>query len=328
MNDQNNLETLVDNSIKAKASRAAFGEFLQEFGSLNPKIVVLDADLSKSTQTQHFAKKFPDRFFNMGIAEANMIGVAAGLARAGYVPFAASFGCFLTGRFDQIRMSVSFTDTNVKLIGTHAGVLIGEDGHSQMALEDIALMRVLPNMTVLQPADEIDTKQLLEWSLSHNGPCYFRLTRQNLKRINWPETKSKAAMGQWDFLSSGASGGVVIINSGGLLSNAIEVAKQLSSEGIPASIVNASWLKPVSKNNFDKIRALDAKLVVSLEDHYTTGGLGSILAENFCEYQINVPLLKIGVNDFGSSGKPDENMKAYHLDVPGIYKQIKARMNK
>ncbi len=151
-------EKLINSKEKPKASRNSFGEHVAELGAKYPEIVVLDADLSKSTQTQHFAKKFPERFFNMGIAEANMIGAAAGLSLSGHVPFAASFACLLTGRYDQIRMSIAASKANVRLVGTHAGVGIGEDGHSQMGLEDLTLMRSLPNMTVFQPADDWDTK--------------------------------------------------------------------------------------------------------------------------------------------------------------------------
>ncbi len=318
-----NFSIYFESQKKAKASRAAFGEFLQEKGSSHPEIVVLDADLSKSTQTQHFAKKYPERFFNMGIAEANMIGVAAGFARAGFVPFAASFGCFLTGRFDQIRMSVSFTGTNVRLVGTHAGVAIGEDGHSQMGLEDVTLMRALPNMTVLQPADEEDTLRLLNWSLTHDGPCYFRLTRQNLPAIKWPT--NKVSEGAWDFLHS-ERGGIVLVSSGGLLENTFKVAELLKKQGQMVSVVNASWLKPVAAVNFTQIRDLAPKLVVSIEDHYTNGGLGTLLAEECMERALYVPLLKIGVTEFGSSGSPKDNLKAYSLDVEGIHRQITTKL--
>ncbi len=323
MTSVSNFENYFDNTVKAKASRAAFGEFLAEAGANNSKIVVLDADLSKSTQTQHFAKKFPKRFFNMGIAEANMIGTAAGLARAGFIPFAASFGCFLTGRYDQIRMSVSFTGTNVRLIGTHAGVGIGEDGHSQMGLEDVTLMRSMPNMTVLQPADEADTRQLLEWSLTHDGPCYFRLTRQNLKPVKWK--KDKAAVGMWDFLHTEQTS-VVLISSGGLLENTFKAAELLKADGHAVSIVNASWLNPIADLNFTKIKDLAPNLVVSVEDHYTFGGLGTAIAEELVERQIQVPLLKVGVKEFGASGSPNDNLKSYALDVEGIYKQIKEKL--
>src|SRR5687767_13586779 len=163
--------------MPAKASRAAFGEAIVELAATDPKIVTLDADLSKSTMTGAFAKKFPERAFNLGIAESNAIGVAAGLALAGYVPFVASFACFLVGRFETIRISVAYTNANVKLVGTHAGIAIGEDGYSQMGLEDIACMRALPNIPVIQPADELECKQVMAFAVAHQGPLYLRLTR-------------------------------------------------------------------------------------------------------------------------------------------------------
>src|ERR671910_306518 len=169
--------------MPAKASRAAFGEALLELGAKDPRIVTLDADLSKSTMTASFAKKYPDRAFNVGIAESNMIGVAAGLAMTGKIPFAASFACFLVGRYETIRISVAYTNANVKLVGTHVGVAIGEDGYSQMGLEDIACIRALPNIPVIQPADEVETKQAIAYAVEHQGPLYLRLTRQNLEAV-------------------------------------------------------------------------------------------------------------------------------------------------
>ena len=318
------LLNLIDLNRKAKATRAAFGDFLLAKGAEDSKIVVLDADLSKSTQTQHFAKKFPERFFNMGIAEANMIGTAAGLARAGFVPYAASFACFLTGRFDQIRMSVSFSETNVRLVGTHAGVAIGEDGHSQMGLEDLALMRVLPNMVVLQPADEDDALALLEWSRTYVGPCYFRLTRQNLKPVALARNGVK--VGMWDFVHT-ENNSIVLVQSGGLLENTIKVAQALKDKGHSVSVVNASWIKPTHADNFKKIKALNPSLIVSVEDHFVVGGLASVLAEGMVEHRLNAELLKIGVHDFGASGSPDANLKSYRLDVEGILTQVQEKLS-
>jgi transketolase len=167
-----------------KATRTAFGEALARIGKTNERIVVVDADLGCSTMTRKFADAFPDRFFQVGIAEGNMVGISAGLALGGMIPFAASFACFIAGRFEQIRMSVGYNDANVKIVGTHAGVGIGEDGYSQMGLEDIALMRTLPNMIVVQPADAIETERATEYLAEHAGPSYFRLTRQPLADLN------------------------------------------------------------------------------------------------------------------------------------------------
>src|SRR5580698_3859214 len=167
-----------------KATRASFGEALVEIGQEFKNVVVMDADLSKSTKSDGFAKKFPERFFQMGISEANMIGAAAGMSFAGKIPFICSFGCFLTGRFDTIRVSIGYSNANVRLVGTHAGIGIGEDGYSQMALEDVGCMRNLPGMAVLQPADDIETKQMIRFLVTHEGPAYIRLTRQNLDPVN------------------------------------------------------------------------------------------------------------------------------------------------
>src|SRR5437773_7608648 len=166
--------------MAAKASRAAFGEALLELGARDPRIVTLDADLSKSTMTVKFAKKFPGRAFNLGIAESNMVGVAAGLALTGKIPFACSFACFVVGRFETIRMSVAYTNANVKIVGTHSGIAIGEDGYSQMGLEDIACIRSLPNVPIIQPADELETKQVIAFAVEHAGPLHLRPTRASL----------------------------------------------------------------------------------------------------------------------------------------------------
>src|SRR6185369_13857119 len=170
--------------MPAKASRAAFGEALIELGARDERVVTLDADLSKSTMTMNFAKKYPGRAFNLGIAESHMIGVGAGLALTGRIPFVCSFACFLVGRFETIRISVAYTNANVKLVGTHVGVAIGEDGYSQMGLEDIACIRALPNIPVIQPADEVETKQVIAYAVEHQGPIYLRLTRQNLEPVS------------------------------------------------------------------------------------------------------------------------------------------------
>src|SRR5205823_9032233 len=169
--------------MPAKATRAAFGEALLELGARDERIVSVDADLSKSTMTVSFAKKFPGRAFNVGIAEQNAIGIAAGLALAGQIPFVCSFACFLAGRFETIRISVAYTNANVKLVGTHSGIAIGEDGYSQMGLEDIACIRALPNVPVVQPGDELEAKQAVAWAVEHEGPVYLRLTRQNLEAV-------------------------------------------------------------------------------------------------------------------------------------------------
>src|SRR5687768_3722646 len=170
--------------MAARATRDAFGEALAKCGEKYPNVVALDADLAKSTKSEVFAKKFPHRFFEMGIAEANMIGTGAGLALAGKIPFICSFACFVTGRFDQIRVSVAYSNANVRIVGSHAGVAIGDDGYSQQGLEDVALMRALPGMTVIQPADDLETEAAVEFLCTHKGPAFLRTTRQKLERVN------------------------------------------------------------------------------------------------------------------------------------------------
>ncbi len=322
------LGKIVDSSQKAKATRNSFGEVLAELGEKNSQIVALDADLSKSTQTQHFAKKFPDRFFNMGIAEANMIGTAAGLALTGKIPFAASFACFLTGRFDQIRMSVAATAANVRLVGTHAGVGIGEDGHSQMGLEDLALMRSLPNMTVIQPADDWDTREAIQWSLEHRGPVYFRLTRQNLPALlRSPGTKWEVA--KWNILNPDEfeKAEVCMIFSGGVSEEAIKAADLLRERGIAVSIVNAAWVKPYDEELIVRISKTKQRMVVSVEDHYSVGGLGGLVAEAMSTIAAPQKLLRIGVQDFGQSGSPEANMEHYGLSAARIAQRIQSALS-
>ena len=315
-------ESCLDLAQKAKATRQSFGEQLAAIGERDNRLVVLDADLSKSTKTEIFAKKFPNRFFDMGIAEANMISVASGLALSGKVSCAASFGCFLTGRFDQIRMSASFTGANVRLVGTHAGVGIGEDGHSQMALEDIALMRILPNMTVFQPADDWETKQFMDWSMEHQGPCYLRLSRQNLPALN-RKTKDFRP-GRWDLLTDiAADAEVAILATGGVLENAVGAADVLKSmTGKSSVIVNCNWLKPIDEELLLKIVKSSVKKIVTIEDHYTTGGLGGVVAEYVSQLPQPKTVQRIGVRSFGQSGTPEKNYEQYGFTSEKLAQEI------
>src|SRR6185295_19580910 len=209
--------------MPAKASRAAFGEALLDLGARDPRIVTLDADLSKSTMTAKFAKAHPDRAFNVGIAESNMIGIGAGLALAGKIPFVCSFACFVVGRFETIRISVAYTNANVKIVGTHAGIAIGEDGYSQMGLEDIACIRALPNVPIIQPADDLETKQAIAFAVEHQGPIYLRLTRQNLDDVCPADYRFRP--GTWLVLRPATD--VTVIASGGTVFNALEAARRL-----------------------------------------------------------------------------------------------------
>lgn len=318
--------TYFDTNIKPKGTRDAFGEGLEKLGGVNSKVVALDADLSKSTQTQHFAKKYPERFFNMGIAEANMVGVAAGLARAGFVPFAASFACFVTGRFDQIRMSVSFSGAPVKIVGTHAGVGIGEDGHSQMGLEDLGLMRVLPEMVVFQPADEEDTKRFVEWTAKDSRAAYLRLTRQKCSAIR-PDLKSKKLEeGKWEVLDKITAGSVVIMATGGAFEPAAEAADLLKEKGHAVCLVNAHWISPLDDEFLRDAIMAKASLLVSVEDHYIKTGLGGAVAETLSQWGSHPPLLRLGIEDFGQSASPADNMKHYGLTRESLAARVEAAL--
>ncbi len=297
-----------------KATRDSFGEEVALLGESNSAIVVLDADLSKSTKSEKFAKKFPERFFEMGIAEANMIGTAAGLALSGKIPFACSFGCFVTGRYDQIRMSVSYNRANVKIIGTHAGIAIGEDGHSQMGLEDVALLRSLPNMQIFQPADDAEAKAVIRFAVMDNGPCYIRLSRQKLPNIF--EANHKFLPGKWNTLHEGKT--VALIGTGGLVHSLMEANLQL---GKKYTVVNACSLKPVDERLITHL-AENYEMIVTAEDHSTIGGLGSAVSEVVAGVGSEAVVHRIGVDSFGESGSPEDLYRHYKLDGPGIMERL------
>lgn len=303
--------------MPAKASRAAFGEALVDLGARNPRIVTLDADLSKSTMTGGFAKKFPGRAFNIGIAESNMIGIGAGLALAGWVPFVASFACFLAGRFETIRISVAYTNANVKLVGTHAGIAIGEDGYSQMGLEDIAMLRALPNVAIVQPADELETKQAVAWAAEYQGPVYLRLTRQNLEPVCPGDYRFQ--IGKWLVLRPGHD--VTLIASGGPVFNTLEAAKMLAADGISAEVVDAASLKPIDEELLLRSVGKTGR-AVTVEDHNVAGGLGGAVAELLSEV-LPTPLKRLGVNGFGESGEPKALYAKHGLDAGGIATSVR-----
>ncbi|MBR9975211.1 MAG: transketolase family protein, partial [Bacteroidetes bacterium] len=225
----------------AKATRVSFGEQLVELGATHPDLVVFDADLSKSTQSQLFAAVYPDRFFEMGIQEHNMIGAAAGMALSGKNPFICSFSTFVVGRFEVIRMSIGYSEANVTVVGTHCGVAIGEDGYSQMALEDIALMRTLPNMTIIQPVDDRETKQAVSFLADHVGPAFLRLTRQGLEDIHGDDYRFQ--FGKADVLHDGND--AVVFATGGVVYNALKAAEDLAGEGINLRVVNIHTIAPL-----------------------------------------------------------------------------------
>ena len=303
--------------MAAKASRAAFGEALIELGATDDRIVTVDADLSKSTMTARFAKTYPERAFNLGIAESNMVGIGAGLALAGKIPFVCSFACFVVGRFETIRISVAYTNANVKIVGTHAGIAIGEDGYSQMGLEDIACIRALPNVPVIQPADELETKQVIACAVSHQGPLYLRLTRQNLEPVCPPDYRFR--LGRWLVLRPGQD--VTLIGTGGTVFNCLEAAKLLEAQGISAEVVNAASIKPLDEELLLRSAGKTGH-VVTAEDHSIAGGLGGAVAEALGE-ALPTPLRRLGVQGFGESGDARGLYAKHGLDPAGIAGSIR-----
>ena len=303
--------------MPAKASRAAFGEALIDLGARDERIVTLDADLSKSTMTAKFAKTYPGRAFNLGIAESTMIGVAAGLALSGRVPFACSFACFLAGRFETIRVSVAYSQAPVKLVGTHVGVAIGEDGYTQMGLEDIACIRSLPNIPIVQPADELETKQAVAWAVEHPGPVYLRLTRQNLEPVHGDGYRFQ--FGRAEVLRPGTD--VSVLATGGPLWNALEAVKRLEADGIRAEVLNVATIKPLDEETILRSAGKTGH-VVTVEDHSISGGLGGAVAELLSE-AMPTPVKRLGVTGFGESGDAKGLYAKHGLDADGIARSVR-----
>jgi transketolase len=315
----------------AKATRQAFGESLARLGEIHAEIVVLDADLSKSTKSELFAKKFPSRFFEMGIQEANMIGTAAGLSFTGRVPFLCSFGCFLTGRFDTIRLSVAYSNANVRLIGTHAGVGIGDDGYSQMGLEDVALMRSLPSMAVFQPMDAKETELLMDYLVkTRKGPTYVRLTRQNLPDL-YPQDRPFQPGKLMQLHGSTPTPDIVLIGTGAGTAEALNAAKILEQQGVSTQVWNAHCLKPFDDEATLKIAA-SAKLIATVEDHSVIGGLGTCVAEVLAKTSHHpklARLVKFGVQDvFGESGDPAELFDKFGISAKTVSENLKRELKR
>ncbi len=307
--------------MPAKATRDAFGEALRKMGERFPNLVALDGDLSKSTKTELFAKAFPDRFFEMGIAEANLIGTGAGLALSGKIAFACSFACFVTSRFDQIRISAAYSNANLKLVGSHGGIAIGEDGYSQQGLEDIALMRSIPGMTVIQPADDLETEAAVEFLCTHQGPAYLRTMRQKVERVN-PEGY-RFQFGKAVELRRGGKD-AIIFATGGEVHPAMVAAELLERESLQVGVVNVHTIKPLDAGAVSRA-AGEAKALVTAEDHQIIGGLGSAVAEALGEAGLGRRLLRIGVRDaFGESGSPEELLAKHKMDAAGIAEQVRA----
>ena len=306
------------------ATREAYGNALAEFGSDN-RIVVFDADLSKSTKTDNFRKKYPERFFNMGIAEGNMMVTAAGMASCGKVVFASTFAMFAAGRaFEQVRNAICYPKLNVKIGATHAGLSVGEDGASHQAIEDIAIMRALPNMTVISPADAVETKYAVKAAIEHEGPVYLRLGRLNVPVI-YDESGYKFEIGKGIVLAEGND--AAIIATGLMVSAALEAKELLQQEGINARVIDIHTIKPIDADIIVKA-ARETGAIVTAEEHNIIGGLGSAVAEVLSE-NYPVPLVRVSVQDkFGKSGKPDILLQMYGLTAADIAKSTKAALKK
>jgi len=300
--------------MMGKATRDAYGEALKELGAVNPDIVVLDADLSASTKTAVFAKEFPDRFYNTGIAEANMMGVAAGLAAAGKIPFASTFAVFGAGRaYEQIRNSICYPKLNVKVAVTHAGLTVGEDGATHQMLEDISLMRTLPNMTVVVPADAAETKAVVKWASEYKGPVYIRMGRAKCEDIT-PEG-APFIPGKSVLVRDGKD--VTIIACGIMVAKAVEAAKMLEEKQISARVINMSSIKPIDEEAIVKA-AMETKGIVTCEEHSVVGGLGGAVAEVLAK-RAPAHIAMVGVEDtFGESGTADALLEKYGLTAAHI----------
>lgn len=307
-----------------KATRDAYGEALKELGAVNPDIVVLDADLSASTKTQVFAKAYPDRFFDTGIAEANMMGVAAGLAAAGKIPFASTFAVFGAGRaYEQIRNSICYPKLNVKVAVTHAGLTVGEDGATHQMLEDITLMRALPNMTVIVPADAAETKAAVKWAASYVGPVYIRMGRAKVDDI-MPEDYTFQPGKSYE-VCEGKD--VTIIACGIMVAKAKAAHDALLEKGISARVINMASIKPIDEEAIIKA-SKETGAIVTCEEHTVKGGLGGAVAEVLA-LNAPCPMAMVGTEDtFGQSGKADELLEVYGLTAQHIAEEVEKLVQK
>ncbi|GBF35552.1 transketolase [Desulfocucumis palustris] len=305
---------------KLIATREAYGKALAEIGREDSRIVALDADLTKSTKTADFGKVFPERLFNMGVAEQNMMGTAAGLAAAGKIPFASSFAVFAAGRaFEQIRNSIAYTKLNVKIAATHAGVTVGEDGGSHQSVEDIAIMRSLPNMTLFVPADAAETAGAVRAAVKINGPVYIRLGRSGVPDLHGEDFVFEPGRA----VQMRDGGDVTVVAAGIMVAAALEAAQNLAAEGINARVLNVHTIKPIDVEALVKA-AKETGAVVTAEEHSIIGGLGGAVAEVLGE-NCPVPIKRVGLPDvFGESGDPKALLEKFNLTPAGIAGAVKA----
>ncbi len=310
--------------VKKIATRDSYGNALAELGKEHDNLVVLDADLAGATKTATFKKAFPDRFYDCGIAEANLMGIAAGLSTTGLVPFASTFAMFAAGRaFEQVRNSIGYPHLNVKIGATHAGISVGEDGATHQCNEDIALMRTIPGMTIINPSDDVEAKAAVRAAYEMEGPVYLRFGRLAVPVINDGEDY-KFEIGKGVTLRDGKD--VAIIATGLCVNSALEAAKLLEADGIDAKVINIHTIKPIDEELIIKA-AKEVGKVVTVEEHSIIGGLGGAVCEVLSE-NAPVPVKRIGVNDvFGESGPAVKLLEKYGLDGKGVYESVKAFMN-
>lgn len=306
--------------IKKIATRESYGNALVELGALDENVVVLDADLSGATKTSVFQKAYPKRHINCGIAEGNMMTVAAGLAAAGKIPFASTFAMFAAGRaYEQVRNSIGYPKLNVKICATHAGISVGEDGASHQCNEDIALMRTIPGMTVISPCDDVEARAALKAAYAYKGPVYLRFGRLAVPVIN-DEASYQFEIGKGVCMKEGND--ITIVATGLCVAPAIEAAKKLEEDGISARVINIHTIKPLDEEIVLKA-AKETKKIITVEEHSVIGGLGSAVCD-LLSLKHPVQVLKIGINDtFGESGPAPKLLEKYGLDEKGIYNQIK-----
>jgi transketolase len=289
------------------ATRDAFGEAIVRVGQ-DERVVVLTGDLRDSTRTEDFAEKYPDRFIECGIAESNMLGIASGLAMSGKIPWACSFSCFVSGRFETIRLSVAYQETNVRIVGTHAGIGVGEDGYSQMSLEDMAVLRALPNVAVINPADAVETERAVEYLVEHEGPVFLRLTRQKVSDVNGPDYGFE--FGKAVQLREGSD--VAIVATGAAVGEAVKAAETLEGEGTSARVLNVHTIQPLDEDAV-LAAAAECRAIVTVEDHSVRGGLGGAVAETLAQGDGGARLHLIGLRTFGESGTSEELYEKYGL---------------
>lgn len=313
------MPEIEEMTAKKIATRESYGNALVELGQINDKIIVLDADLAAATKTGVFKKAFPERHVDCGIAECNMMGIAAGLAAAGKIPFASTFAMFAAGRaFEQVRNSIGYPHLNVKIGATHAGISVGEDGATHQCNEDIALMRTIPGMVVLCPSDDIEAKAAVRAAVEHDGPVYMRFGRLAVPVINdTPDYTFE--LGKGIVLREGTD--VTLIATGLEVSETLAAAKRLESDGISARVINIHTIKPLDEELVCRAAKETGKLV-TIEEHSVVGGLGSAVCDAVCK-EYPVPVKRIGIQDvFGESGPAKELLQKYQLDEMGIYRQV------